>query len=207
MLEAKRHIGIFLGAALLLSIVTAFVVHDRVQQVEAQLGDRVDVLVAATEIPAQVPLSESDLTTVSIPQAFLQPGMITDLEEIEGKVSLIRLERGDLVVNRALTNRVLIPDGQRVIRLHRSQIVSFDDNLLVGDLADIVVTVPDPDGKRGMVTSLYLAGLPVAEVDPKGAWVGVQVPEAQATGLVGLQVTARQMQLLRVTPSKEGAGS
>jgi pilus assembly protein CpaB len=202
MLEAKRHIGVFLGAALLLSVLTAFVVYDRVQQVEAQLGDRVNVLVAAKDIPAQVPLSESDLSLVSIPHAFLQPGMVTDPKELDGKVSLVRLGKGDLIVSHALTKRVVIPDGQRVIRLYRTQVVSFDDNLLVGDQVDIVVTVPDAAGKGNLVTNLYLAKLPVVEVDAKGVWVGVLVPEAQATGIVGLQVTARQMQLLRVTPSK-----
>lgn len=204
MLEAKRHIGVFLGAALLLAIMTGYVVHDRVQAVEAQLGDRVSILVASREIPAQVPLSAEDLATVSIPAVFKQPGMITDPKEVEGKVSLVSLNKGDLVVGHALTDRVIIPEDQRVIRLHRSQVVSFDENLLVGDRVDIVVTVPDAAGTGSLVTDLVLAKLPVVEVDAKAAWVGVQVPEEQAPRVVGLQVTAKQMQLLRVTPSKEG---
>lgn len=202
MREAKRHIAGFLGAALILSIITAYLVYERVQAVEAQLGERVDILVAAKDIPAQVPLSESDLARVSLPSAFLQPGMVTDPAEVVEKVSLVPLTRGALVLSQAVTERVVIPDGKRVIRLYRSQVVQFDQDLMVGDAVDLIVTVAEAD-KKELTTKLLLAQMPLVEVDPARAWVGVEVPETEAARVVGMQVAATQMYLLRVTPDKE----
>lgn len=208
MREAKRHIVGFLGAALFLSILAAYLVHGRVQAVEAQLGNRVGVLVAARKIPAQVPLSDSDLDAVSIPAAFLQPGMVTEAQaqDVVGKVSLVPLDPGVVILSHAVTERVVIPKGKRVIRLYRSQVVQFDQNLLVGDEVDLIVTKPDTS-PNDLKTTLLLPQLPVVEVDLNGQWVGIEVPEFRAAEVVGLQVTAAQMYLLRVTPDKKGAAS
>lgn len=206
MREAKRHIVGFLVAAFFLSVLTAYLVYSRVQEVEAQLGDRVDVLVAARDVPAQVPLSEAHLATVSLPEAFLQPGMVTDPEEVLGKVSLVALPRGALILSHAVTERVVIPAGKRLIRMYRSQVVVFDQNLMVGDAVDLVVTVPD-GLTNNLRTYLRLRNAPVVEVDPEGMWVGIEVPEQDAASVVGPQVTATQMYLLRVTPDERRAGS
>lgn len=201
MREAKRHIAGFLVAAFCLSILTAYLVYSRVQEVEAQLGDRVNVLVAARDIPAQVPLTENHLSTVSLPEAFLQPGMVSDPKEVVGKVSLVPLPRGALILSHAVADRVVIPDGKRVIRMYRSQVVVFDENLMVGDAVDLVVTATDPITNT-LRTYLRLRSAPVVEVDPGGTWVGIEVPEQDAASVVGLQVTAQQLYLLRVTPEE-----
>jgi|GEM_PF-6246570 len=216
MQEAKRHIVGFLVLALLLAGLAAYLAYGyvksmeaeyqaRIQQVDEQLGGRVEVLVAAREIPAQVPLTRADLDTISIPTAFLQPGMVTDKDKVVGKVSLVSLPQGALVLSYAVADRVVIPEGKRVVRLYRDQSVQFDQNLMVGDAVDLVVT--QRDAKGAMKTERLMSKLPVVEVDPKAEWVGIEVPEQDVATVVELQITAVQMHLLRVTPGKEGAGS
>ncbi len=206
MREAKRHIAGFLVLAWLLSCLAAYLVYQRVSAVEAQLGDRVGVLVAAEPIPAQVPLEARHLKTISLPSAFLQPGMVTDPAEVVGKVSLVELPAGALILSHAVKDRLIIPADKRVVRLYRSQVVQFDADLMVGDEVDVIVTVPGDQAQRYR-TELLLAGLPVVEVAADRSWVGVEVPAEKATALVGMQVQAVQMQLLRVTPEPEGAAT
>lgn len=216
MREARRHITGFLVLAMLLAGLAAYLTYkhvatteaeyqERIQEVEEQLGERVDVLVAAREIPAQVPLTRADLDTVSIPKAYLQPGMVTDKDKVVGKVSLVPLPQGGLVLSNAVADRVVIPEGKRVIRLYHSQVVQFDQNLMVGDAVDLMVTTRE--AKTGTLkTALAMSKLPVVEVDSNGEWVGVQVPEEEADKVLSLEITAAQLNLLRVTPDKEGTG-
>jgi len=206
MREAKRHIAGFLVLAWLLSCLAAYLVYERVSAVEAQLGDRVDVLVAAESIPAQVPLEERHLKTVSLPSAFLQPGMVTDPAEVVGKVSLVELPPGALILSHAVKDRVVIPADKRLIRLYRSQVVQFDFDLMVGDEVDVIVTVPGDQAERYR-TELLLSGLPVVDVAADRSWVGVEVPAEDAPRLVGMQVQAVLLQLLRVTPQREEEAS
>lgn len=217
MREAKRHIAGFLVLALFLAGLAAYITYKyvalteadcqaRIQQLEAAQGAQVEVLVAAREIPAQVPLTRADLETVSIPNAFVQPGMETDKDKVVGKVSLVPLPKGALVLSHAVADRVVIPEGKRVIRLYRSQVVQFDQNLMVGDAVDLVVT--QRDAKTNAVeTKLLMSKLPVVEVDPNAEWIGIEVPEKDVATVVELEITAVQMHLLRVTPDKEVAGS
>jgi Flp pilus assembly protein CpaB len=204
MVEAKRRIGLFLTIAFLLSILVAGLVYQQVSAVEAELGERVSIYVAAREIPAQVLIEATDLEPVEVPRAYLQPGMVTDPKLATGKVSLLRLKKGELLHQGALVQRVVIPPESRVLRLYRTQTLSFDDNLLAGDQVDLVVTLPDPAKKGEYQTNLLLAAVPVVEVDAKQGWVGLLLPAARATEVIGLRESAKQIHLLRVTPKKEG---
>jgi hypothetical protein len=71
MVEAKRRIGLFLTIAFLLSILVAGLVYQQVSAVEAELGERVSIYVAAREIPAQVLIEATDLEPVEVPRAYL----------------------------------------------------------------------------------------------------------------------------------------
>jgi len=209
MQEAKRHIAGFLVLALFLAGLAAYLSYSYVaameEEYQAKMGGGVEVLVAARDIPAQVPLTRADLETISIPSAFVQPGMVADKDKVVGKVSLVPLPQGGLVLSYAVADRVVIPEGKRVIRLHRSQGVQFDHNLMVGDAVDLVVTQRESGG--AVKTQRLMSKLPVVEVDPNAEWVGIEVPEQDVAAVVELQITAVQMHLLRVTPDKEEAGS
>jgi Flp pilus assembly protein CpaB len=204
-LEAKRRIGLFLSLGVVFAAVAAWLVHTRVAAVEAQLGERVPVYVAARPIAAQVPLTKADLTTRMVPKSFLQPGMVTDEAAFKGKVSLVTLNPGDLLTAPMLASRFVVPEGYRILRLSRSQTIAFDDNLLVGDRVDLVVTYMDSSDKQPrLTTKVYLASLPVVESDPEGAWVGLLVREADAEGVIYMENAAKQIQLLRLSPAEGG---
>lgn len=204
MVEAKRRIGLFLGIAFLLSILVAVLVYQQVSAVDAQLGERVSIYVTARDLPAQVLIEAEDLQPVEIPRAYLQPGMVTDPKTAAGKVSLLALKKGQLLHQTALVQRVVIPPGSRVLRVYRTQALTFDENLLTGDQVDIVTTLPDPNKKGEWMTSVLLPAVPVVEVDSKQGWVGLLLPADRATQMIGLEQTAKQIHLLRVTPAKEG---
>lgn len=206
MLEAKRRIGFFLTLGVFFAAAAAWIVHTRVAAVEAQLGRRLPVYVAARAIPAQAPLGPADFTTILVPTSFLQPSMVTDEAALEGKVSLVPLNPGDLLTRSMLSSRFVVPEGHRAIRFYRSQTVLFDDNLLAGDRVDLLVTAVETGGQQAQTTATrrHLANLPVVESDPKGSWVGVLVREADAAGVVQMQNLARQIQLLRLSPTEGG---
>lgn len=206
MLEAKRRIGLFLTLGVLLAMAAAWLTYGRVSAVEAQLGTRVPVYVAAQPIAAQVPLTSADLKIINIPKTFLQPDMVTDAQEFTGKVALIPLSPGQMLTRPMLTTRFVVPDGYRVLRLYRSQTIYFDDNLLVGDRVDLMVTYVDPADKlQTLTTQVHLSSLPVVESDPKGAWVGILVRDRNADGVIQMENSAKQIELLRLSPAEGGS--
>lgn len=205
MLEAKRRIGLFLAVGVLFAAAAAWLVYTRVAAVEAQLGRRIPVYVAARPIAAQVPLTPADFTTRFLPASFLQPGMVTGEAAFAGKVSLVPLKAGELLTSPMLSSRFVVPEGYRVLRLYRGQTVAFDENLLVGDRVDLLVTYLEPAEKQQRLTTrVHLTALPVVESDPKTAWVGLLVRETDADGVIYMENAARQIQLLRLSPTEGG---
>jgi Flp pilus assembly protein CpaB len=205
-LEAKRRIGLFLTLGVILASAAAWLTYGRVSAVEGQLGKRMTVYVAARPVAAQVPLTTADLSTIYIPATFLQPDMVTDPKDLTGKVALIPLNQGQMLTRPMLTTRFVVPDGSRVLRLYRSQTIYFDDNLLAGDRVDLMVTYLDPaDKQQKLTTHVHLNALPVVESDSKGAWVGILVRDRDADGVIQMENSAKQIQLLRLSPAEGGS--
>lgn len=201
MLEAKRRIGFFIGFGFIFAMIAAVIVRQRVLAVESLVGKQVPIYVASHPIPAQMPLRAEDLTTVRMPSSFVSESMITDPEDAVGMVSLVTLAEGDLVTKNMLTERVVVPKGFRVLRIYRSQRAYFDDNLLTGDRVDLVATYQDQNEKKD-VTRFHLSNLLVMEADSRGAWVGIQVKEADVTSVIYMQNFAKEIQLLRLSPDR-----
>jgi Flp pilus assembly protein CpaB len=151
MFQNKKYIQILL-AAVMTVIIVQYTVKQKEQSLENAYG-MVEVLAAARDIPPHKLLTPEYITTIKVPQRFIQPGAIQvkipsqALARVQGKVTLAPLPEGSQIT---LSNLVepsikdtgvapLLPPGKRgyLLRLGNLDVAQL---ILPGDHIDIMAT-------------------------------------------------------------------
>lgn len=77
MLESKKRAGIFLILSFLLASVAGNLVLQKVRDLNAELGGMTKIYVAKGDIPARTLIKESQITTMEIPNKFVNKAHVT----------------------------------------------------------------------------------------------------------------------------------
>ena len=110
-------------------------------------GKTMRLVAAARDIPAGQPLEPNMLKLVDWPAAPAVRGSVARAEALTGRVALIPLAAGDLVLEQQLTpagtaNMLTrkIPPGMRAIALKSDEVAGVAGFLLPGSIVDVLVT-------------------------------------------------------------------
>jgi len=113
------------------------------------------VLVAKKDISARTIMSEDLVEYKEIPKPFIEPGAVTNVEEILGMVVITDIRKGEQITKNLLlpiaTWTVLssfVPEGYRAITIHVDEVSGVGGLLLPGDEVDIVATFSFEDLRR-----------------------------------------------------------
>jgi len=143
------------------------------------------ILVARKDISARTIITQDLLEYREIPKPFIEPGAVTNVEEIMGMVAITDIRKGEQITRNLLlpltTWTVLssfVPEGYRAITIHVDEVSGVGGLILPGDEVDVVATFSFEDLRRYVPenelrsylrrTGLYRTGGTFATITYKG---------------------------------------
>jgi pilus assembly protein CpaB len=153
----RRRLMLMGAVSLALGGLFSSVVYRRLQKnTVSEHTPRVDVVVAAKNIPIGKRIEDRDLQIVSYPADFLPPNVLHTKKSTVDHMAALPVEKGDFVTSFKLTDDAglsgLIPRGLRAAPVRVNDIVSISGFVGPGSHVDVLVTVQtaQPSGMEAM---------------------------------------------------------
>ena len=138
------------------------------QRLTADYKNPVEVVIAAKDLPQGLPLEVAHLTTVGVPEQFVQPYAVSSPRDVLGKVTIAPIAEGeqilltkvrrpeDVPVDATLSG--LTPKGKRAVTIGVDAITGVGGFVRPGDTVDILWSfkLPQPGQSEGQVVTLTL---------------------------------------------------
>lgn len=171
-MKGKR--GILLLAALLslISVGLVYVYIQNIKTTSEESIERGNVVVAASDIPAQSKVTEDMLEIVAVPVETIHSQAAVTKEQLVGLTTTEKVTAGE----QFLTNKVAgddvatslsyqIPENMRAVSIPVSEVSGVSGYVEIGDKVDLLISY---DTNGGYTTFTQLQDLEVVEVGPLG---------------------------------------
>ncbi|MFC4388016.1 Flp pilus assembly protein CpaB [Gracilibacillus marinus] len=194
MIESKKRAGIFFILAFILALVAGYLVYEKVKELNAELGGMTEIYVAKGDIASRVLLQENQLTVMEIPNKFVTDSHITDIAEIRNKVSVVPLSAGDMLTKNMIKPVSNLKDqNHRLVSIHRTENIQFDQVIEALDRIDIIVSSDEE-------TTTFLTDVPVVYAqgtEENFQGVAVELSTEDAEKLIHQQNYAEYIRILK----------
>ena len=198
MLEAKRRAAIFFILAFILAAATGYLVLQKVKDLNSDLGAMTKIYVAKADIPSRTVIQKNQITVMELPNKFVTESHITSFSDLESQVSVVPLTKGDMITQNMIKPASnLQNENNRLITLHRTDKVQFDQVIEALDRVDIIVST---DNKGDRNTSVFMKDVVVRFSQGSGdkfAGIAVEVTAEQAPKLIHMQNYADHIRILK----------
>ncbi len=192
----------------MLAVVAGFLVFQKVRDLNSELGGMTKIYVAKGDIPVRTLIQENQITTMEIPNKFVNKKQhITKKEDLLNSVSVVPLAKEDVITKNMLkpaTN--LQNENNRLVALYPSEKIQFDQVVSPLDRVDIIVST-ETDGQP--TTEIFMRDVPVAWADgdkPEDfAGAALEVSIEDAAKLIHVQNYADKVRILKANVGKEEA--
>ncbi|MFE8703866.1 SAF domain-containing protein [Cytobacillus sp. FJAT-54145] len=203
MLESKRRATIFLLLAFLLAVAAGYLVLDKVRDLNAELGGMTKIYIANGSIPVRTLIQENQVTTIEIPNKFVNKAHIQDKDKLINRVSVVPLNEGEIITKNMLKPFTeLRNENSRLIAMYPSEKVQFDQVIETLDRVDIIVST-NKNGEEK--TEIFMRDVPVAYSDggkEDFAGVALEVKLEDAPKLIHIQHYADKVRILKANVGK-----
>lgn len=125
----------------------------------AKAGEAQNIVVAAGEIPIGTKLDISQMKTVAVPKASMQPGSATDPNALVGRVVIRQLSPGDAITEGKMMPKegtsmagvmsYIIPQGHRAVTVSVNEVAGVAGFVAPNNRVDIVLTTTTPKYAAG----------------------------------------------------------
>lgn len=204
MLESKRRAAIFLMLAFLLASIAGYLVFDKVRTLNAELGGMSTIYVAADSIPPRTLITDAHIKTMEIPNRYVTDSHITDKEKLINMVSVVPLNRNDIITQNMLKPATELRDSNnRLVAMFQNEKIQFDQVVTTNDRVDIIVSYNDNGVNK---TEIFMRDVPVAWVNGNGEeFIGValELKLEEAPKLIDMQNFATHIRVLKANVGKE----
>lgn len=204
MLESKRRAAIFLLIAFLLALTAGYLVLQKVKDLNAELGGMTKIYVARGDIPVRSLIEESQITTIEIPNKFVNRAHITDKDKIVNNVSVVPLSEGDIITDNMLKPYTeLRNENSRLIAMYPSEKIQFDQVVETLDRVDIIVSTSINGSQK---TEVFMRDVPVAWAqgnEENFAGAALEVSMEDAPKLIHIQNYADKVRILKANVGKD----
>lgn len=122
---------------------------------QAQMGI---ALVAARDIAPQTPITPTDLMIKEVPAEYIQPGVVSSLDEVIGQIASSPISAGEQILRSKLlppgkigrTLSQITPAGKRAVNVVVDNMASIANLIHPGDYVDVLslIALPDAAGAR-----------------------------------------------------------
>ncbi|EST54333.1 hypothetical protein T458_13465 [Brevibacillus panacihumi W25] len=207
MLESKRRAIIFLALSILLAAGAGFLFLKKIKDLNAQLGEMVEIYVANTDIASRALIQPDQITTREIPKKFADDSYITDKASLKNQVTVVPLSKGNIITKNIIKPATTVRDqNNRLVTVYASGKIVFDQQLEALDRVDIIVSHND-NGKPA--TEVFMKDVPVAMVaksDDQFRGVALEMPFEQVPIFIHQQHYAQVMRILKSNVGKGELG-
>lgn len=198
MLESKRRAIIFLTISLLLAAAAGFLVMKKIRDLNAQMGEMVEIYVANTSIASRSLISPDQIKAKQIPKKYADHSYITDKATLQNQVTVVPLSEGDIITRNMIKPAQTLRDqNHRLVTVYASGNIVFDQQLEALDHVDIIVS-REENGKP--VTEVFMKDIPVAMVaqsDDEFKGVALELPFEVVPGFIHQQHYADVMRIIK----------
>lgn len=163
----QRRGVLFLAVAIVGAVAVFFAVVSYVNDVESQVGNRVEGYVLKDDVPAYQPLAATALEKVEIPERWLPDGSIGDLGALSGRVTAAKLQKGTLLQDSNLVPQPSLQAGEREIAILVDAETGVAGKVVPGDRVDVWATFNADVTGNGPRTKLIAQNLLVIDVGLK----------------------------------------
>ncbi|WP_025844341.1 hypothetical protein [Brevibacillus agri] len=207
MLESKRRAIIFLVLSFLLAALAGFLFLKKIKDMNAQLGEMVEIYEANVDIPSRALIQPDQLTTRQIPKKYADDSYVVDKLSLKNQVTVVPLSKGDVITKNILKPANMVRDqNNRLITVYASGNIMFDQELEALDRVDIIISTT----KGGQpVTEVFMKDVPVAMVaksDNKFKGVALELPFEDVPKFIHQQHYAELMRILKANVGKGELG-
>lgn len=204
MLESRRRAIIFITISLLLATAAGFFALKKVRDLNSELGGMTKVYVAASNIPSRTLIKPDQVTTMEIPNRFVnKESHVTDVKDFYNKVLVVPLSKDDIITKQMIKPVSNIAnENNRLVAIPQSDRVSFDEILESLDRIDIIVSHKFGDKP---VTEIFMEDVSVAYPlfnGKKFTGVVVEVSAQNAPKIIHMENYADSMRVLKANVGK-----
>lgn len=204
MLEAKRRAAVFFILAFILAAVTGYMVLQKVEDLNSELGKMTKVYVAKEEILSRDIIQPSQVTVMELPNKFvINDSHITSFSDLENRVSVVPLKPGEIITKNMIKPASnLQNENNRLVAIPRTDKIWFDQEFVALDRVDIIVS-REVDGKPE--TSVFMKDVVVRYALKKGddiLGISVEVSAEDAPKLIHMENYADHIRLLKSNVGK-----
>jgi pilus assembly protein CpaB len=163
--KTRRKGWIMSMAAVVLALIAGGAASVYLGQLEAEIGIKQAVVVAAQPIPARALITPDMLTTVELPVKYLAPSYILSTADlVDGETTaLINISPGEYLQQNMVSRNAGLDSGKRAISIAVDTVTSVGNSVRQGNYVDIVVSYTDTNGQPK--TELLLQNVKVLAVD------------------------------------------
>jgi pilus assembly protein CpaB len=146
--QTRRRGLIFTGMAIVLALITALLFFRYLNSLEREIGEKVEVVVAAQDIPARTLITEDMVKLDKIPQRYVRDSYLQRVEQVVGLVPLINLNKDDVLQANALGKGMVLEPERRAMAIAVDQVTGVGGILAPGDRVDILASYTGADGNN-----------------------------------------------------------
>ena len=194
---------LMLGLSLLAGLIAVLLAARWLTQQQASAPPQQMVVAAAADIGIGQVLNGKMIELVPWSAATLPKGAYTDLKQLEGRVAIAELARGELVLENKLAPvgtkgglSAVIPDGKRAISVRVNEVVGVAGFTLPGNFVDVMVNMELEPGKQ--ISKIVLERIMVLAVAQQA---NRDDTAPKVVGAVTLEVTPDQAEKLDLARS------
>lgn len=174
-----------------------------------------NVVVAAQQIEPGHAITDADLKTIEVPQAYVSSGASSDVATFTGQVAMTRIDSGSQMTTSVLAAQKdgsslagNLAQGTKAVTISVDETQGFSGLLKVGDTVDVLSTSKSVNGgssKRITANAKVIAlGSGLADTDNSYTAVTVQVTPKEAATIRAAQAGSDVSLVLHpTTPTKE----
>lgn len=207
MLESKRRAILFLTLSLLLAAAAGFLFLKKIKDVNAQLGEMVEIYVAGTDIASRSLITPDQLEPRQIPKKFADNSYITDKASLQNQVTVVPLSKGDIITKNIVKPATAVRDqNNRLVTVYASGNIVFDQQMEALDRVDVIVS-RKVEGEP--VTEVFMKDIPVAMVaksNDEFRGVALEMPFEQVPAFIHQQHYADVMRILKANVGRGELG-
>ncbi|TQR31114.1 flp pilus assembly protein CpaB [Brevibacillus brevis] len=207
MLESKRRAIIFLVLSFLLAALAGFLFLQKIKDLNAQLGEMVEIYEANADIPSRALIQPDQLTVREIPKKYADDSYVIDKASLKNQVTIVPLSKGDIITKNIMKPANVVRDeNNRLVTVFSSNNIVFDQELEALDRVDIIIS-HEVSGKP--VTEVFMKDVPVAMVaksENSFKGVALELPFEEAPKFIHQQHYAQMVRILKANVGKGDLG-
>ncbi|MGY5126821.1 Flp pilus assembly protein CpaB [Streptomyces nigrescens] len=164
-MNSRQRRGVILLLLSVLCAVGAFVgVLSVIKNVESKVGPEKTAYRLKTDVAAYKELDPGQFERVTMPQRWLPPTAVTDLDQVSGKIAVTPLKKGSLLQDDMIVERPALKAGQQEIAIMIDAATGVAGKINPGARVNIYATFEGKRPEDKPVSRVIVAGAQVIDV-------------------------------------------